>query len=70
MALKEFFVRRNFLIQKEFQLKYVGFLILTIVGIITLVVLTVNLSVWAAIEKGVSPQIQLIIDQILHYIFP
>ena len=66
MALKEFFVRRNFLIQKDFQLKYVGFLILTILAISSLVVLTVNLSIWAVVEKGISPQAQAIIDQILH----
>ncbi len=66
MALKEIFVRRNFLIQKDFQLKYAGFLILTILAISALVVLTVNLSIWAAVEKGVSPQAQAIIDQILH----
>ncbi|MFH1061310.1 MAG: HAMP domain-containing protein [Candidatus Omnitrophota bacterium] len=66
MALKEFFVRRIFLIQKDFQLKYVGFLILTILAISALVVMTVNLSVWAALEKGVSAQVQASIDQILH----
>ncbi|MBU1087428.1 MAG: HAMP domain-containing protein [Candidatus Omnitrophica bacterium] len=66
MALKEIFVRRKFLIQKEFQLKYVGFLILTILAISILVVLTVNLSIWAALEKGVSPQVQAVVDQILH----
>jgi methyl-accepting chemotaxis protein len=68
MALKEFFVRRNFLIQKDFQLKYVGFLILTIVVISALVVMTVHLAFWAVLEKGVSPQVQVIIDQILHNI--
>ncbi|MBU1045154.1 MAG: HAMP domain-containing protein [Candidatus Omnitrophica bacterium] len=66
MALKEFFVRRKFLIQKEFQLKFVGFLILVILAISALVVLTVNLSIWAAVEKGVSSQVQIVIDQILH----
>lgn len=66
MALKEFFVRKNFLIQKDFQLKYVGFLILTILAISVLVVMTVNLAIWAVVEKGVNPQSQSVIDHILH----
>lgn len=66
MALKEFFVRKKFLIQKDFQLKYVGFILLTIVAVSAIVVLTVHLSIWAVLQKGVSPQVQATVEEILH----
>ncbi len=66
MALKEFFVRKKFLIQKDFQLKYVGFIVLIIAAISALVLLTVHLSIWAALQNQVSPQVQAAIVEILH----
>jgi methyl-accepting chemotaxis protein len=66
MALKEHFVRKKFLIQKGLQLKYVTFILLTVLGLSSLVVLTIHLSVWLAlVQSGSTPQTQSIIAEIM-----
>ena len=67
MALKEYFVRKKFLIQKSMQLKYVMFVMLTVLAISILVFLTIHLSVWLVLmQKGISAEAKIVVDEILH----
>ncbi len=67
MAIKEYFVRKNLLVEKSLQFKYLVLVLFTLIGIISVFILTLYFAYWSIISPNiVSLQAQAALNIVFH----
>ena len=65
MAIKEYFIRKKLLVEKSLQLKYMALVLFTIIGIVSVFILTLYFTYWSIITPNLSSiQAQATLDSV------
>ena len=66
MAHQKFFIRKNLIIQKKLQLRYMWLVLLSVILVSAVIVLSIYVSYWSLIsEKMVSSQVKILFEEML-----